>query len=101
MRGPDYLMCSARQCEKDATGAIVWSNPKIHYGRTKTWLCCEDHRQFLTEYLAYREFPTRYEELSTFLAVQQSGEHEARLKGEQEQPGESGSSEGPDSSGES
>lgn len=62
------MICSARGCEALATGAILWSNPKIHYGRHKTWLCCDEHKAFLTEYLGYRNFPTEYLPLEDLLA---------------------------------
>lgn len=58
-RGPRDGVCSARGCEEAATCAVVWSNPKIHHGREKTWLACEEHRSFLLDYVAYRGFPAR------------------------------------------
>ena len=58
-RGPRDRVCSARGCEEAATCAVVWSNPKIHRGREKTWLACEEHRAFLLDYVAYRGFPAR------------------------------------------
>lgn len=56
-KGPRDLVCSARECEADAVWAVVWSNPNLHFGRTKTWLACDEHRDFLKQYLAYRDFP--------------------------------------------
>ncbi len=50
-------ICSARGCNGKGLYAIVWSNPKIHTDRTKTWLACEEHKDFLTEYIALRSFP--------------------------------------------
>lgn len=50
-------ICSVRGCNEKATHAIVWSNPKIHVDRTKTWLSCENHKDFLCEYIALRSFP--------------------------------------------
>jgi len=36
---------------------VVWRNPKIHTdGRTKTWLACAEHVDFLRDYLAARDF---------------------------------------------
>lgn len=66
--GPETLTCSARRCEKAAAWAIVWSNPAIHYGRSKTWLACDEHREFLHDYLAYRNFPAKAVPLEEFLA---------------------------------
>lgn len=57
-KGPKDLICSARECEEPAEWAIIWSNPNIHFGRTKTWLACNDHRSFLEDYLGQRSFPT-------------------------------------------
>lgn len=57
-KGPKDLICSARQCESPAAWAIIWSNPNIHFGRSKTWLSCEGHRDFLEDYLGQRDFPT-------------------------------------------
>ncbi len=56
-RGIEHCVCSARECENPAVFIIEWSNPKIHTGRTKKWLSCEAHRQFLIDYLRYRNFP--------------------------------------------
>lgn len=59
--GPAEDICSARDCEVPARWALTWQNPRLPYGRTKTWLTCEDHRAFLHSYLAYRSFPVREE----------------------------------------
>lgn len=58
-RGPADGTCSARECTSPATWAVIWSNPRIHRGREKTWLACDAHREFLHDYLAYRSFPVR------------------------------------------
>lgn len=50
-------VCSSRGCNNKGIYAIVWANPKIHTDRTKTWLACEEHKDFLTEYIALRSFP--------------------------------------------
>ena len=55
--GIEHAVCSTRECENPAKFLIEWSNPKIHTGRTKKWLACPDHRQFLIDYLRYRNFP--------------------------------------------
>ena len=50
--------CSRAQCDESAVTAIQWRNPKIHdASRTKTWLACDEHRQYLTEFLRARNFP--------------------------------------------
>lgn len=56
-KGPREGVCSARGCEQPAVWGIVWSNPKVHTGRTKTWLACDDHRDELASYMKYRGFP--------------------------------------------
>lgn len=54
-----FHVCSARQCTEVARWAVIWSNPKIHSAREKTWLACDGHKDFLTEFVALREFPHR------------------------------------------
>ncbi|MDU7238417.1 hypothetical protein [Actinomyces sp.] len=54
-----FHVCSARQCTEVARWAVIWSNPKIHAAREKTWLACEGHRDFLTEFVSLRSFPHR------------------------------------------
>ena len=58
-RGPRDLICSARGCEEPATKAIVWRNPMIGRKRAKTWLSCDEHVDFLADYMRYRSFPHR------------------------------------------
>jgi hypothetical protein len=37
---------------------VNWRNPKIHGAeRVKVWLACDEHRDYLAEYLAARDFP--------------------------------------------
>jgi hypothetical protein len=37
---------------------VNWRNPKIHgEERVKVWLACDAHREYLSEYLAARDFP--------------------------------------------
>ncbi len=55
--GPKEFICSARGCTEPAVWMIEWSNPNIHYGRTKKWLACDQHREELKSYFAYRNFP--------------------------------------------
>jgi len=57
--GPRDGVCSARGCEEEATTGIVWRNPAIHRDRHKTWLACDEHRDFLLGYLRRRDFPAR------------------------------------------
>lgn len=66
-KGPESLICSARECEESAAWAIVWSNPAIHFGRSKTWLACETHRDHLDAYLKVRNFPRKCLSLAEYL----------------------------------
>lgn len=56
--------CSAKGCQQDARYAVVWNNPKVHTPeREKTWLACEEHRDFLSGFVDKRGFLVRVEEL--------------------------------------
>jgi hypothetical protein len=51
------LICSARSCREPATWALRWNNPKLHApDRRKTWLACDTHREYLSEFLRVRGF---------------------------------------------
>jgi hypothetical protein len=55
--GPEDPQCSARGCRNDARWTLVWANPRIHgTERTKTWLACDDHREYLSDFLDRRSF---------------------------------------------
>jgi hypothetical protein len=50
--------CSAKGCRAPAAWAVRWRNPKIHGPeRRKIWLACDDHREYLSDFLARRGFP--------------------------------------------
>ncbi len=52
------LACSRAGCGAAAVWAIRWRNPKIHAAdRRKHWLACEEHRDYLVEFLQARSFP--------------------------------------------
>lgn len=56
--GPDIPRCSRAGCRSDADWALDWSNPRIHTdGRTKTWLACDEHVDYLEGFLGSRSFP--------------------------------------------
>jgi hypothetical protein len=41
-----------------ASWQLRWRNPRIHAeDRQKIWLACDEHREYLTEFLRAREFP--------------------------------------------
>lgn len=49
--------CSAKGCRAAAVWILVWNNPRVHQPtRRKTWLACDDHRSYLADFLARREF---------------------------------------------
>ncbi|WP_298039366.1 hypothetical protein [uncultured Microbacterium sp.] len=50
--------CSRASCRNAATHHIVWRNPRIHSeDRQKIWLACDEHADFLHDYLSARDFP--------------------------------------------
>ncbi|MEZ0142368.1 hypothetical protein AB1285_06135 [Microbacterium sp. NRRL B-14842] len=52
------LICSRAGCRSAATRQVVWRNPRIHTAdREKIWLACDEHADFLHDYLAARDFP--------------------------------------------
>lgn len=56
--GPDESRCSRAECRELATWAVNWRNPRIHSeDRVKVWLACDDHVDYLRDYLASRDFP--------------------------------------------
>ena len=60
----DQQMCSAKGCQQTALYAVVWNNPKVHAPeREKTWLSCEEHRDWLSNFLDKRDFLLRVDEM--------------------------------------
>ncbi|RDV44690.1 hypothetical protein DOE76_10695 [Leifsonia sp. ku-ls] len=60
MDAPEPLTCSRAGCRATASWRLEWRNPRIHAeDRVKVWLACEEHVDFLREFLAAREFPLR------------------------------------------
>ncbi|WP_243854496.1 hypothetical protein [Canibacter zhoujuaniae] len=61
---PRYT-CSRTNCLAHATAKLLWRNPKIHSnGKTKIWLACPKHREYLFNFLAARDFPVEIEEIT-------------------------------------
>jgi hypothetical protein len=59
-QAPERLTCSRAGCRERATSRIEWRNPKIHAeDRVKVWLACDEHVEYLREFLAARQFPLR------------------------------------------
>jgi hypothetical protein len=56
--GPDAPRCSRAGCRESANWNVQWRNPRIHGpDRVKVWLACDEHRDYLHDYLAARSFP--------------------------------------------
>jgi hypothetical protein len=54
----ESLVCSRAGCSSPATARVEWRNPRIHDpSRRKVWLACDEHRDYLRDYLAARDFP--------------------------------------------
>ncbi|AUH43732.1 hypothetical protein CXR04_29360 [Streptomyces sp. CMB-StM0423] len=50
-------ICSAKGCRAPAVWVLAWNNPKLHTPeRRKTWLACEEHREYLSRFLGVRDF---------------------------------------------
>lgn len=50
--------CSRAGCRAAASWRVEWRNPRIHSPeRRKVWVACDEHRDFLRDYLAARDFP--------------------------------------------
>jgi len=59
------VQCSRKACTADAVWQLLWNNPKIHTPqRRKIWLACDDHREFLADFLASRAFLKEIQPLS-------------------------------------
>lgn len=50
-------VCSAKGCRAAGTWALRWNNPRLHPPeRRKTWVSCEEHLSYLSDFLAARGF---------------------------------------------
>ncbi len=51
-------LCSRAECRNSAAWNVNWRNPRIHGAdRVKVWLACDDHVDYLRDYLSTRGFP--------------------------------------------
>ena len=51
------VICSATACRARAHHAVVWNNPALHSPeRRKVWTACDEHVQYLTDFVALRGF---------------------------------------------
>lgn len=54
--------CSRAGCRTTATFEVQWRNPKIHTpDRVKIWLACDEHVDYLRDFLLARDFPVAVE----------------------------------------
>jgi hypothetical protein len=59
-------VCSRAGCRIEATTTVNWRNPRIHsLDRVKVWLACDEHADYLRDYLAARDFPVLLAPLGT------------------------------------
>ena len=50
--------CSRAGCREMAGWRLDWRNPRIHSAdRVKTWLACDEHVDYLRDFLTTRDFP--------------------------------------------
>lgn len=57
MTEPKQLTCSRKGCRAPASWQLSWNNPKLHEpDRRKIWLACDEHRGYLADFLAARDF---------------------------------------------
>ena len=63
-----HPQCSRKGCRAPGAWALLWNNPKLHDpAYRKTWLTCDDHREYLTGFLSARGF---LREVTTFRTPQ-------------------------------
>ena len=52
------MRCSRAGCRSYATWSVNLRNPKIHDAtRVKVWLACDEHRDYLYDFVEQRGFP--------------------------------------------
>ncbi len=51
-------VCSRAGCREAARWIVEWRNPRIHTAdRRKQWAACDEHVEYLRDFLAARELP--------------------------------------------
>ena len=59
--------CARAGCVSDASWQVNWRNPRIHtLARIKVWVACDEHVEFLRDYLDSRGFPVVVTPLGTY-----------------------------------
>lgn len=80
---PQTHECSRAGCGAMAVWAIHWRNPKIHAaGRRKTWLACEEHLEYLREFLGARSFPLEVQPMDELLEANDEAASDAASREE-------------------
>ncbi|MCU1405599.1 MAG: hypothetical protein JWQ43_1902 [Glaciihabitans sp.] len=68
------LRCSRAGCSNPAAATVNWRNPKIHSeDRVKVWLACNDHIDYLRDYVATRNFPVTVADIGNDVTRVQDG----------------------------
>jgi hypothetical protein len=66
--------CSRAGCSAAATFTVNWRNPKIHSAdRVKVWHACDEHVDYLRDYLTTRDFPVIVAPLGTVVELVPDG----------------------------
>jgi hypothetical protein len=69
-RDPEHPRCSRAGCGSPATRTVNWRNPKIHTAdRVKVWLACDDHVEYLRDFLEARAFPVLVAPIGSVVTV--------------------------------
>lgn len=59
--------CARAGCVSDAAWQVNWRNPRIHTpDRIKVWVACDEHVEFLRDYLDSRGFPVIVTPIGTY-----------------------------------
>ena len=67
--------CSRAGCRAAASWRVDWRNPRIHSAdRTKTWVACDEHRDYLRDFLAARDCPVAVAPLDPARARPRAGD---------------------------
>jgi hypothetical protein len=66
---PETPTCSTKGCRAPAHWALRWNNPKLHEpDRRKTWLACDEHLAYLSDFLKARNFLRETEPVADLLS---------------------------------
>ena len=59
--------CARAGCLEDSAWQVNWRNPRIHSAdRIKVWVACDEHVEFLRDYLDTRGFPVVVTPIGTY-----------------------------------